>query len=1487
MADNIKIVGNIVNQQQITRYNTNDVNLLTPYTISEDFGQPNDYIEYFIYDAGNTLLSTNYNYKSFKSPSTSTVSPSGNLPVIEIDPILDLKNLGYVSGEFIVQYNFFNNKVSDSKAELFLKEISADRTELRVGSTILTNSEIEAAATTLINEYTGSAYFVDYLINFGNNIQATAVNVALNKIESGYEILFKLYQPLSSNIQEKVNLWVVKERINPYVFDINLDKLVIPAPPPQLRGPNFDIYISNQNNIATSYQTYTSLVNNVQNISTASYQQLLNLITSQSIDINTDYTNYSNFVFFSSAKQRVTNFYNKVKQIEDYKNDIAVYNTYTSSLSSSFINTVTASINDIITGFDGFEYYLYFESGSTSSSLYSIDPYPKSTSTKPFTLYSTSSALVNTWFNAATSSADNYDNDNQNYIVNTLPTFIKDDVNNAQYITFLNMVGHYFDNIWIYLQAITDVNRANNNLEEGISKDLVYYVLQSLGTKLYNRYGDSDTHDFLIGNSGSANFDNNFTSTGSYLNAIPHKDLLAESYKRIYHNLPLLLKTKGTSYGLQTLISTFGITGSVLKVKEYGGNTKAGLLDEYNNNKVRVISNNTTGSVLSSYVSIQQPYTSSTLFRTNDLHYVDISFSPQEKIDIFASASISAAVPTWSLDDFIGDPRYQYSSSYHSLNDEKRKYYSPLTASIVPFTSTVGTGSIGATDYNSFIRLIQFFDNSLFKMLKDFVPARTNLSTGVTISSPILERNKWSYANTSNSSEVNVNQGEISGSSISTEYNNLYYNLTGSKKAYYDGDITGSKVNVYQYFESANINPYIFPTSSLTNTDLNVYRHSDFNVMFNNVSSSVTSTTRQDIQYIFGTTQSILSPAQLQDSYESLRSYQLSRYEGSKLSSLLYNTYTSASTTYGGDISFGKTAAIDHHSRKLGLFTLIASSSYLPQRNNVRLLYLVDESGSLTELNQRNKHWEEIQNTFIAGKTLDVSQFDNQKFNNQKTTDGIKDIFDSGYSYAPILYFSTCDVDPKLYFQYNGSSNSYTSIAKLGSTSFSISGSSSNSYPINGGEIKNIFDSVTIGGTYLVGGILAGPPTYSVQEGGNHRVSASLGLNITMPSGGNTSWTFGLYKSGSVSPLVNDTQTINILNEATASSQHYTFYSYQDNVTATLVTSNKPIYIFGTSYPAGTSFYKWSGYFLTGSGCLSAGGGSGEYYSFYNNPPTITDQSGTCGYSSVRYKYDFFDSLYQIENFSTPTGTQTQFFTINSETVSVNKNDKLYVKFLCNSASNNNFTASFNDAGSLYISSLSVSTGYASTDCPFFNSSSLAVSSSITGSNDVIIFNSGVSSFYGSGYDFVPNPLKGSLNSLYSTYGDVDYPFVINPYDIMIVYLSDGTYVESRILEVSSPSNTDPYLRIKLDAPLSYLLRSNIAVGGGAYKSFLILSRRKDETSAYLTFKKRDGKTSYGFIIPNDISPDILSNIDTITKEVKQKLLNEQSSIDNISGGNF
>jgi hypothetical protein len=79
-----------------------------------------------------------------------------------------------------------------------------------------------------------------------------------------------------------------------------------------------------------------------------------------------------------------------------------------------------------------------------------------------------------------------------------------------------------------------------------------------------------------------------------------------------------------------------------------------------------------------------------------------------------------------------------YSGSYNDLIIQNKAYFGG-TGSYPGFTSSL-------LDYNGFIRLVQFFDNSMFKMLEDNVPARTSLSTGVTFNSPVLERNKWSYA---------------------------------------------------------------------------------------------------------------------------------------------------------------------------------------------------------------------------------------------------------------------------------------------------------------------------------------------------------------------------------------------------------------------------------------------------------------------------------------------------------------------------------------------------------------------------------------------------------------------------------------------------------------------------------------------------------------------------------------------------------------------
>jgi len=1089
MADNIRIIGNITNTSVVSRYSTNDISLIPSKLLKENFGGENDYIEFYIYDAGGNLLKTEYSYLNYKLPSNSSLSPgaltspntTGNIqttnvgidstlstptsslyPIIEIDPVRDLQDSNYSTGEFITRYNLFQKKISDPfNQNFFLKEISQDRTEVRLASLVLENGEIEEAALTLLNEMSSSAYQIDYLLNFGDNEQYIIVNTALNKNPDGYEILFKLYEPLPLSVQEKSFLWVVKEKVLPYVFNINLDKIIIPAPPPTLRGPNFTIPIENQGTISTTYGNYSSLIANLQSLQSSSYSQIQSLLATQSIDINVDYTDFDNFVFFSSAKQRVVNFYDKVKEIEDYQNFINQYRSFVATTASlqTTINQYSASINNVISQFDGYEYYLYFESSSYA--------WPKSGSLKPFSLLSTGSATVVSWYNALTGSAEDYDEINYDNLEYAIPAFIKDDGNNQPFLTFLNMVGHYFDNIWIYLKSVTDINLANNNLDYGISRDLVYHQLKSLGVKLYNSQAGDSVDGYLIGaNTGSSVFDNNFTITGSYLNNVPRADLVAELYKRIYHNLPLLLKTKGTVAGLDYLMSTFGIpnqtyyvitsgsisssfytptgsaaTASILSVKEFGGSLKSGLVKGYNNDKVRIVPNNITGSVLSSELSLQTFPTASSAFRDDDLHYVDISFSPQNQIDTYISGAIASNNPTWILDDYIGDPRQQYSGSYPDLDAQRKLYFETGVSGFNPFTASL-------LDYNGFIRLIEFFDNSLFKMLNDFVPERTSLSTGVTINSPVLERNKAVYS-IPNFATESIKNADYEIGEITAQYGQLYDALSGDRKPFFTGELSGSIIDVNQYFED-DFNPYDgdwdvwnAQRSISQSINLNSFLHSDWNVLLNNVSKSVESNIRKQIEYIWGTTGSITSSAELQDSYLTLRSYNTSRYDGSKVTSLTYNNYTTGSytgsdgrTIVTGDKSFGKTAAIDLNTYKVGWVKNIPSQSLnFPDKTSISLKYLVDINSNVTELSRANFNLVEVQNTFKSGTPVVLSISDVRKPSLQITLDGTKNIFKGGFSYDPIIFR---EGNETLYFRHDNyiSSSQIPLGVKVGDTKY-------------------------------------------------------------------------------------------------------------------------------------------------------------------------------------------------------------------------------------------------------------------------------------------------------------------------------------------------------------------------------------------------------------------------------------------------------------------
>ena len=1465
MAENIKIVGSILNTTQVSRYTADDLRLITSQKIQKSFGAPNDYIEYYVYDIGNTLLETSYNYREYKLPSdvalnsginpnlninnttstgaevgsVSNLSTTASYPIIEIDPVMDLENLGYSSGEFKVQYNIFKNKISSfPSASLFIKEISPDRTEIRAGSVILTNDQIESGSLALINYYNSSSYFDPFLLNFGNNVQELVTNIVLNKVDTGYEILFKLYNELDDIIDEKTSFWVVEEVSTPYVFDINLDAILAAPAIKKLKGPNFRNRRQKRgsNTTNTAYQNADGLDLND--------NSLLNLNISQSISININYDGeggenggFGNFVTFGSALSRIQNFFTKVQQIETGNNFINYYTPYISTTSSlqSEINSYSSSINNTITNFDGFENYLYFNSGSLTSSLqYGITPYPKLSTNKPYILYPSTASQAVTWYNNIILNAEDYDSDNINYFKYSVPSYVVDDPDNANYLIFLNMMGQYFDNIWIYIKSITDINLANNNLNVGISKDVVYNLLQSLGISVFNSFGDNTILQYLSGaNTGSYSYSgslNDFSYTSSYLNNIPKKDLLAESYKRIYHNLPLLLQRKGTVAGLRTLLSTFGIlnqdyytkidnlsgsyvggklitgslfvtnsyytptgsviSSSVLNVKEFGGSSKTGMLAGYNNDKVRIVSNitasvsGTFGNVLSPYSTITQYSTASSNFRTVDENYVDISFSPQTQIDTYISKSIASNNSSWVIDNYIGDPRQLYSGSYSDLITQRNIYFGG-TGSYPGFTSSL-------MDYNGFIRLIQFFDNSMFKMLEDYVPARTSLTTGITINSPALERNKWSYARPNNTTNELEKDGKINEPIFTSIYDDYYSSISGSRAAYFTGELSGSQLSINNYFTTGNFNPYLHDLIPYNNNqspyqqaNTNNFLHSDFNILLNNVSKSLYSISRQKLEIsgssgILGSgSYALLVTASLQDSYLSLDSYNLPRYNGVKISSTKYNTYTD------GDQSYGKTAAIDHYVRKFGLFTQIVSSSLLPNRNTTALKYLVDESGSLTELNQTladnsENHWTEVQNTFKSGKTPTVALFDNQQYNDQKGTDGPKTLFDSGYSYYPILYYTGSD--SKLYFQYTGKGTGILSHTNNGG--FFITGSTDNRYTASfipsttTSSINTIFDTLdsnfSIGNSYYYNTRFSSSlnytpsfPTYSISQNANMAFSANFGIGVQFPT-----------------------------------------------------TNQSVTYRFDLLY----------------------------------NP------TGTATSSSIGTQTQTFSS-------STSSLSTTLVFNVTSSFRDFIPGDQVFFRLLQYNASSS-LTSSLLSTGDGTIFDGLRNTLQASTINPFSTSS---LGQFISGSNGVDTFtlNQSLSSFVD--YQYLSTTSSADLHMVY---GNANYTFSPKVGDVMLVYYNNNQYQEFNISRVVPGT--------KINLTVTPNLVTNLASGSyisNQISKVLLLSKQPDETNVNLTFGKENGQTSYGFLVPDDLSPDILKNIDTITKQVKQKILSTNQGI--------
>lgn len=857
---NISYIGSGTESQV---YTPKDDALITNSFIFTQFGDPNDSIEYFIYDSVGNLLDSIYNTTDYKPDST--VNPTTDLySSITLDPKKDLESRGYNRGTLEIQYNFLRNLFNSAYGKFYwIKEVSPSRTEIKLTSQDISNTDILNGFNQYQAYVAGLNYYNDFYLNFGNNQHIIAVNVAYVTDDAGSYLLIKLYEPLPSDFDVKDQLWISEKIAESSRYNVTIDVQATQVTEQNvLRGPNYNVNLNQQVAQTTPYYSYQNLSST--SVS-GSFQKMMSYYQDKALEINVDYTDFSNFVHFSSITSRIQNFAQKVTNIESYTSASSAQLLISGGISNPVVSSsyvlLQNKIDDIITNFDAYEYYLYFSSGSYT--------WPKSGSTQPYTLYSVNSPQAINWLSGMVASASFYDATNKDLLTNVIPQYIQDDSTNEPYITFVNMIGQHFDNIWIYYKDVTNRFNATNNPETGISPDLVADALMALGSTLYTNSNISDNLYYslfginadgsLLPPTGSEKITSYVTSS---LTTLSPKAIQSEIYKRIYHNIPYLYKTKGTRNSIDAIVNIFGIPKSILTINEFGGYDRSLItgVDSIYNTKISGSTSvaEISSSLLHPDVTLQYYSTQERLNSKN----LEFGFSPADSIN----STISSSVGYINIDQLIGDPGAQYSASYPGL---------------VAYQNSFFTGS-QVHDIYEYIRLLKYYDNSIFKMVKDYVPARSSISTGMIVKSHVLERNKYERHEPEVDNSMNYSQSvetvTISATDApeipySTAYNSKSqytvvspYIATGSNNVYgpvsmsntyawekYTGEFGGSEIEMvtdeFSQFERSSIT---FPWTSSVASTQSMFTFYNEGALVNNITEILPSREFVSAEYSYG-----------------------------------------------------------------------------------------------------------------------------------------------------------------------------------------------------------------------------------------------------------------------------------------------------------------------------------------------------------------------------------------------------------------------------------------------------------------------------------------------------------------------------------------------------------------------------------------------------------------------------------------------------------
>jgi hypothetical protein len=533
-----------------------------------------------VWQTGNHKIQLQTKIPTYVDKTTGQIITFSTQP-IAINLYDEFNKLKLTAGNFKIAVNFFKNLIgSYDQQHLRIDEISPDRTEIRLRAIDDTNPEFLTQITDYINtvRHTSSSFYKTYLLNFSRNQTALVVN----SVVIGEYVYVKLYEPLADIFDINFKCWVVEELKPAYIDNVAFVLAAALSKSYKLANPNWNANAIHNVSSETSMQTWHDLLGS----SVQTSQQIVDTYFSGSlsgITLNVDYSDFNNFIFYSSATERLENFKYKLELLEYYTSQSLVVAQLSGSVATTNVADYASSKTSLISGFDSFEKYLYYQSSSILSTnpiphespivaqvtgSY-IKPIPKTNSTVPYTLAHTTGSQFKTWYQNVYDSASLYDTLNYNALVYAIPEFIRYDAMNDGITTFANMLGHHYDILYTYISNMSRINNRNENPNLGMPNELLYSVAKQFGWHLTEGNQYQDLWQYVLGTNEAG-----IPLTGSNTvgdPSVPGRNMTYAVWRRIVNNLPLLLKSKGTKRSVQALLSCYGIPQSMISINEYGG----------------------------------------------------------------------------------------------------------------------------------------------------------------------------------------------------------------------------------------------------------------------------------------------------------------------------------------------------------------------------------------------------------------------------------------------------------------------------------------------------------------------------------------------------------------------------------------------------------------------------------------------------------------------------------------------------------------------------------------------------------------------------------------------------------------------------------------------------------------------------------------------------------------------------------------------------